>query len=143
MKTKNFLVTWGLTFVLVFGLNGVFHSGIAAPFFDNNLQSIASVKKMKDSNPLPVALLDLIIVFTMTYLITNNKPSKIKIAEGAIAGGLINLATSGAWNLANTAMFDWPLTVTLGDMAWHTALDCAGGSFIAWMYNKRALKNAV
>ena len=141
MKTKNFLITWVLTFVLVFGLNGVFHSGVAASFFDSNLQNIASVKKMKDSNPLPVALLDLIIVFTMTYLITNNKPSKIKIVEGAIAGGLINLATSGAWNLANTAMFDWPLTVTIGDMAWHAALGCGGGALIAWMYNRAGIRS--
>jgi uncharacterized membrane protein len=135
MKTKAFIFTWILTFIVVFGLNGLFHSVLAASFFDNHLSMIGGVKKMSASDPAPVALLDFILVFGMTFLIARTKDGRISLREGAWIGGLINLISSGAWNLANSSMFNWPVIVTIGDIMWHVFLGSMGGTLVAALLN--------
>jgi len=140
MNAKNFLLVWLLAFVLLFGLNGVFHGVLAAPFFDGHFAHLGCVKKMSESNPAPVAILDLVLSFGMTLVITRKASGRIGFAEAALLGGLLNLISSGAWNLANVSLMDWPVTVTIGDIAWHVALGCGGGILIAALANWRMRK---
>ena len=143
MKIKTFLICWLPTFVVVFGLNGVFHGQIAANFFDTHLSQLApAIHKMSDSNPLWVALLDLILTFGMTYFITIRQAYKINVSEAAFAGGLVNLISSGAWNFANAAMFSWSIAVTAGDIAWHMLLGAMGGILIGAIYNRLQRKSS-
>jgi len=137
MKTKTFLICWLPTFVIVFGLNGVFHTQMAANFFDTNLNQLEpAIHKMKDSNPLWVGLLDLVLTFGMTYFITARRDGKISLSNAAFAGGLLNLVSAGAWNFANAAMFNWSVTVTVLDILWHILLGAFGGLIIGAIYNR-------
>lgn len=87
MKIKTFLICWLPTFVIVFGLNGVFHGQLAANFFDSNLNHLApAIRKMSDVNPLWVALLDFILTFGMTYFICVRQTGKINLINAAFAG---------------------------------------------------------
>ncbi len=139
MKAKFFLLTWFPVFIFVFALNGLFHTVLAASFFDKHLSHLGqAVHKMADSNPVPVAVLDAIITLGMSYFIVRNTAGKISVTSGIIAGGLINLVSSGAWNLANAAVFEWPLIVTIGDMTWHIGLGAAGGALMVLIYNRAA-----
>ena len=136
MKAKTFLLCWIPTFVVIFGMNGIFHAKIAADFFDRNLSQLQpAIHKMHDTNPLWVGLLDLMLTFGMTYFITLRQSGRIALGTAAFAGGLINLISSGAWNFANAAVFAWPVTVILGDVLWHVTLGAAGGLMIASLYN--------
>jgi uncharacterized membrane protein len=137
MKTKTFLICWLPTFIVVFGLNGVFHGQFAANFFDTNLSQLQpAIHKMSDTNPLWVGLLDLVLTFGMTYFITIRQTGKISLGDAAFAGGLVNLISSGAWNFANAAMFNWSTSVTIGDIAWHVSLGIVGGLLICAIYNR-------
>lgn len=92
---------------------------------------------MNEANPLWVGLLDLVLVFGMTYFIAFNRGLKIDFRRAAFAGGLISLISSGAWNFANAAMFQgWPVSLTVVDMVWHIALGAVGGTLICWLYNR-------
>ena len=137
MKVKPFLLSWLPTFVVVFALNGIFHTKIAANFFDTNLNQLEpAIHKMSETRPQWVAVLDLVLTFGMTYFITIRQTDKIKLSEAAFAGALLNLISSGAWNFANAAMFNWPIIVTAGDVAWHVSLGAAGGVLIGSIYNR-------
>ncbi|MBK6610399.1 MAG: DUF2177 family protein [Sphingobacteriales bacterium] len=137
MKIKTFLICWLPTFVIVFGLNGVFHGQLAANFFDSNLNHLApAIRKMSDVNPLWVALLDFILTFGMTYFICVRQTGKINLINAAFAGGLTNLIASGTWNFINASLFSWPTNVITGDIAWHISLGVVGGFLIGTIYNK-------
>lgn len=143
MKLKTFLSCWLPTFIVVFGLNGVFHGKLAANFFDTNLiQLEPAIHKMSDTNPLWVGLLDLILTFGMTYFITIRQTDKISLSSAAFAGGLVNFISSGAWNFANAAMFSWSTTVTVGDIIWHISLGAVGGLLIGAIYNRLEKKGS-
>lgn len=130
MSIKNFLLVWLLSYVVIFACNGIFHRGLAASFFDDHLHAIGGIRMMKDANPAPLFILDLIIVFGMAYMICLSGIREINAGKAATIGALLNLISSGAWNLANAAMFDWPLIVTVSDIAWHTLLGALGGILI-------------
>ncbi len=137
MKIKTILFCWLPTFIIVFGLNGVFHGQLAANFFDTNLiQLEPAIHKMKDTDPLWVGLLDLVLTFGMTYFITARREGKINLGNAAFAGGLLNLISSGTWNFANAAMFSWSVTVTICDITWHILLGAFGGLIIGAIYNR-------
>lgn len=138
MKIKTLLICWLPSFIVVFGLNGLFHSVLAASYFDNQLSSFRPpLKMMSEANPLWVALLDLMLVFAMTYFIAFRQGLKTNYVRAAFAGGLISLISSGAWNFANAAMFQgWPVSLTMVDMVWHIALGAVGGALISWLYNR-------
>lgn len=133
MSMKKFLLVWLLSYVAIFACNGIFHIGLAASFFDEHLHHIGGIKMMKDANPAPLFVLDLIIVFGMSYMICMAGIMEMNMRKAAITGALINLISSGAWNLANAAMFDWPVIVTVSDIAWHTILGALGGILIFWL----------
>jgi uncharacterized membrane protein len=137
MKIKTFLICWIATFVVVFGLNGVFHTVLAAGFFDAHLSQLKpAIHNMSDSNPAWVALLDAVLTFGMVYFITIRQTDRISFAKAAIAGGLLNLISSGAWNFANAATFAWSLSVTVADIAWHVSLGALGGLIVSAIYNR-------
>lgn len=138
MINRNFLICWIPVFVVVFALNGVFHGLVAATYFDEHLSMLRpAIKNMSDTNPVWVGLLDLILVFGMTYFILNRRDQKISLSHAAFIGGLINLISSGAWNFANAAMFEnWPLALTGVDITWHVTLGAVGGILIAILNNR-------
>lgn len=138
MKIKTFVICWLPSFIVFFGLNGIFHSLLAASYFDEQLSAFRpSIKLMSDVNPVWVGLLDVLLVFGMTYFIVYRQGLKIEYGRAVLAGALINLISSGAWNFANTAMFEgWPFSLTMVDILWHVVLGAAGGALIAWLYNR-------
>lgn len=138
MKIKTFVICWLPTFIVVFGLNGLFHSLLAASYFDEQLSSFRpSIKLMSEANPVWVGLLDVVLVFGMTYFIIYRQVLKIEYGRAVFAGALISLISSGAWNFANSALFQgWPVSLTVVDILWHVVLGAVGGAQITWIYNR-------
>jgi len=127
---KSPLKARGLATLAVFGVlfpaNGLFHTVLAAAFFDRRLASLApAVLPMHDAKPLAVAVLDLTLAALIVYVLGRDTPTA---RRGALGGIAVNLASSAAWNLGNTASFaSWPVTVTLVDIAWHCSLGAVAG----------------
>jgi len=116
-------------FAVLFPANGVFHTVVAAGFFDRELGALApAVLPMHEARPIAVAILDLILATLTVYVVGRGSPTP---ARGALGGFVINLASSAAWNLGNAASFrTWPIPVITLDMLWHCALG-AGAGFLA------------
>lgn len=131
---KRLLLSTLPVFLLGMVLNGLFHGVVAAPFFDQHLAPLGeSVNKMADFNPLPIAILEIILVSLIYYFITRDTVGQIAASKGLIVGALIELGSSGAWNLANQATLkNWSSTVTLVDISWHVI----SGAFMGWVMVK-------
>ncbi len=134
---KRLLLSAIPVFVLGMVLNGLFHGLVAAPFFDQHLAPLGeSVNKMADFNPLPIAILELILVGLIYYFTTRDTSGRIAASRGLITGALIELGSSGAWNLANQATFkNWSSTVTLVDISWHVISAAVMGWVLVVLYN--------
>ncbi len=132
MNTKKFLIAWIVTSVATFLINGVFHGLAAAGFFDQNLAGLGDVVlKMEDFNPVPVILLEFILVFVLTWILFKMNRAPITTGDAVLTGALFEMSTSVTWSLANTATFvSWPLALTVADTAWHTVVGAIAGWLI-------------
>lgn len=134
---KRFFICWLITTTVAFLLNGLFHGLLAADFFDSSLAHFGdSVRKMSEFSPLPAALLELLLVYVLVYLISS-RSTQPSMGFGTKTGALLSLANSATWSLANMATFkSWPWSLTLLDVAWHTALGALLGALVVWLWNK-------
>jgi uncharacterized membrane protein len=123
-------------FIALFPANGVFHTVLAAGFFDRELGGLApAVLPMHEARPFAVAILDLTLAALIVYVVGRGSPTP---ARGALGGFVVNLASSAAWNLGNAASFrSWPIAVISLDMLWHCALGAFAG-FVAAAALRRA-----
>lgn len=140
MTTKRFLIAWLGTTIVLFILNGIFHGVVAADFFDKNSEGLgAAAVKMADFNPAPVALLEVLLGFCLTWIISKTNTEKISLQDAVVIGGLFHLSTSASWNLANMAtLVSWPVQLAAGDIAWHILMGIVGG----WLIFKLGIRKA-
>jgi len=138
MTTKRFLTAWLVTTVVLFALNGVFHGLVAADFFDRNFAGLGdSVVKMENFNPLPVAILELLLTFSLTWIFSITSSASISLRSALTIGGLFHFSASATWSLANMAtLISWPLQLALGDIAWHILMGITAG----WLIYKIGLR---
>lgn len=138
MTTKRFLITWISTTVVIFILNGIFHGLAAADFFDKNLAGLGNAAvKMAHFNPIPVIILELLLVFSLTWILSKTHSAKTILRDAILIGGLFQLCTAATWSLANMAtMVSWPVPLALVDIAWHTLM----GALSGWLIYKIGLK---
>ncbi|MBK9018103.1 MAG: DUF2177 family protein [Saprospiraceae bacterium] len=110
-------------------------------FLDSELAHFGEhVNKMSEFNPAPVVQLEAVLAFVLVYLISS-RSSQPTGSFGARTGAALGLATSATWSLANAATFKmWSLALTLGDVAWHTALGALMGWLVVWLWNRLAPK---
>lgn len=139
MKPKPFFLTWIITSVVMIAVNGVFHGVAAAGFFDDHLAVLGNaVVKMKDFNPIPVIILELILIFCLVLIITRFKNDQLSMRESVLTGGLFYLSTSATWNLANAAtLVTWPHIVTVVDVLWHFVSGLLAGWIIYKLFNRQ------
>lgn len=114
-------------FATVLPANVVFHTVLAAGFFDREFAALApAIRSMHDAQPAPLLLLELIIATSLVGLLSQ-RPT-LTLAAGAATGATVNLLTSSAWNLANAASFvSWPAVAVAVDVAWHVTLGAVAG----------------
>ncbi|MFN0173871.1 MAG: DUF2177 family protein [Saprospiraceae bacterium] len=139
MTTKRFLKAWFTTTVVLFALNGVFHGLVAADFFDRNFAALGDVAvKMADFNPLPIMVLELLLAFSLTWILSITGSENNTLRGALTVGGLFHLSAAATWNLANMATFVyWPLQLAAGDIAWHILMGIVAG----WLIYKLGLGN--
>jgi len=139
MKTKTIILVPLVTLVAAIVLNAVFHTVVAANFFDQAFSSFGSnVRPIKETNPGLLSLVEFTWVCTLFYLLSLNQKGKMQYAKAIIGGMLINASVAGTWNFINASMFTvYPSSVILPDMAWHVLIiGPVAGILIASLYNK-------
>lgn len=143
MKAKHFAIAWLGTAMALFALNGAFHGGVAASFFDTHFEGLGPAAiKMKDFEPLPIVILELLLDFCLLAIISRFRAEKIVLREAMWIGGLFYFSTAASWNLANSAtLVSWPIIVTLVDMVWHLATGLLAGFLICKLLNWQLRRN--
>ena len=137
MKTRLFLICLLPTLVIMFALNGVFHSGMCNKFFDQQLAHLRPViRTMQHGSVLPLIILEINLAAAMVFFIIRDFPQQVNMRSAMITGGLLNIVAAGTWNLANASMFDWPLQIILADVTWHFLIGILGGMLISGIYNQ-------
>ena len=130
MRARDLVLLWLAAFVLIFPLNGLVHVGPGAALFDRALGSVASAAPMREGNPALAALIDVILAGAMVLFFVRGRGRSG--ADGALTGAVLGLVASGTWNLANLIVVrGWPMSVAVGDVAWHVALGAAAGLVLA------------
>ena len=87
MKAKTIILVPLITLVVMIVLNAVFHTVVAATFFDSAFSSFGSnVRPIKETNPALLSLVEATWVCTLFYLLSLNRPTSMRIGQ-AIAGG--------------------------------------------------------
>lgn len=139
MTTKRFLTAWLVTTIVLFALNGVFHGLVAADFFDRNFAGLGDATvKMADFNPLPVAILELLLAFSLTWIFSITGSENTTLRGALTVGGLFHFSASATWSLANMATFvSWPIQLAAGDIAWHVLMGVVAG----WLIYKLGFAN--
>jgi hypothetical protein len=139
MKLKTIILVPLITAVIMIVLNAVFHTVVAASFFDHGFAAFGSnVKPIKDTSPALLMVVECIWVITLFYLLTLSLPAKMKTSQAVTGGMLMNASICGTWNFINAAIFPvYPISIILPDMAWHVlAIGPAAGLLISGLYNK-------
>ena len=128
------ILSWLAAFILIFGLNGLFHTFFAAGLYDPYLNGV--MLPMAKANPFFVACVDAVLVAVMAYFILRRPVQQL---AGAKSGLAIGLVASWTYNFINRAMIPgWPMASAIVDILWHAMLGAAGGVLMAWVYNALA-----
>lgn len=131
------ILSWPAAFILIFGLNGLFHTFVAAGLYDPYLHGL--MLPMAQANPGFVAGVDAVLVAVMAYFILRTSTQPVQKLAGAKSGLAIGLVAAWTYNFINRAMIPgWPMASALVDILWHAMLGAAGGALMAWVYNALA-----
>lgn len=138
MTTQQLLIVCAPTAFVIFILNGVFHGLVAADIFDKSLAHLSpAALKMADTNPAPVAVLEVLLVFSLGWMLSVTHTSETTLGRIVTIGALFQFCTSATWSLANMTTFSaWPLPLSLLDIAWHTLM----GGLAAWLIYRFGLR---
>lgn len=139
MKLRTIILVPLLTLIAMIILNALFHTVVAAGFFDREFAAFgSSVKPIKETNPALLSLVEAIWVCTLFYFLSLNRPMSISKQHAILGGMLINASVCGTWNFINASMFTvYPVGVILPDMAWHVlAIGPVAGMLVSSLYNR-------
>lgn len=119
MSTKAFLGAWLSSLVVFLIIDGVWLGLIAKQFYREQLGHL-----MRDSINFPVAAAFYIIyTAALVYLCSGMGVRDNSAWSAVIAGALLGVAAYGTYDITNLATLrDWPVTLTIVDLAWGTTL---------------------
>ena len=117
---KNILISFIISLTSILIIDGVWLTVVAQKFYKTHIGHLMT----KNPNLAPAIIFYIIYALVITILIVvpaiNNNYSLLKTFA---LGTLLGLAAYSAYDLTNHAILkNWPLTVTLVDILWGTAL---------------------
>ncbi len=129
-RTRTFILTFAITYVVVFGADGLFHVVIARGFFDSHLPAaMAPVEQWSLVFP---ALEKLLIVAGTMAIALSARWSLVRVAA---VGAYCCALPDAAWHLLNLGGIEgWSAVLAGVDVVWHVALGAAGGVtlYLVW-----------
>lgn len=118
MSLKLYLIS---LFVFL-GIDAVWLSFIAKNFYAQKLGHLMA----KNPNLVAAGIFYLLFVFSLMVFVLVPALKNNSLSQAVIYGALFGLVTYATYDLTNLATIrDWPLTVTIVDMIWGTALSAS------------------
>lgn len=87
-------------------------------------------------NFLAAGIFYLIFIVGVVYFVVNPAVEAQSLSKALVAGAIFGFVTYATYDLTNLATLkDWPITVTIVDLAWGTTLSTLMGLFTYLIYN--------
>lgn len=118
----NFIKVYALTFVVFFLVDIIWLGFISKPLYAKYIGNLRS-----DKVNWPAALIFyFLFIAGLVYFVINPAISKESLGNAILIGGFFGLITYSTYDLTNLATLkDWPVVMTIIDIAWGTFLNAA------------------
>ncbi len=118
-----------LTLVIFLGIDSVWLGLVAPKFYRSQIGHLMAEK----ANLAVAGLFYLLFVGALVYFVVAPAVQSGETRDILLRGALFGLVTYATYDLTNHATLrDWPVTVTIVDMAWGTLLTAATSALSVW-----------
>lgn len=130
---KSFLAAWGATAFVFLVIDAIWLGLIATSFYRRALGDL-----MLDQPKLQIAVLFYVgYTFAIVLLAVSPAAKSGSLAQALLYGAVFGLAAYGTYDITNlSTLKNWPVMMSLVDMAWGTALTAiaASAGYAAFRY---------
>ena len=132
MTLSRFIKGWILSFVLFSLLDGVWHAGVMAAFYNERLALMnPGLSGPPAFGPLLLAL-EALNAAAITVFVLKTASAKNALGDGAWIGAFLGLTVSGTLNGLNHILVPaWDATLAMVDTAWGTVVGLIVGIAVA------------
>lgn len=131
--TTLFLKTWIATVAIFITLDMLWLGLVANRFYFHQLNYLAKVSGDSIVFNLPIGILAQIIIATgLAVILTLTQPQNL--TQSLLIGAFLGFVIYATYDLTNLSFVkNWPLTVTLVDIAWGTTQGALAGIYIYYL----------
>ena len=116
---KTFLIAYGAAISAFLIIDGIWLGLVAKNFYADHLGELLR----KDFLMLPGVIFYLMFTAGLVFLAVRPSQPELSLANIALHGAIVGLMAYGTYDLTNLATLkDWPVLVTVVDIAWGTTL---------------------
>ena len=121
-----------IAFMIFLAIDALWLGLVAPKFYRSQIGFI-----MRDRpNFVAAGIFYLIFIVGVVYFVVNPAVEAQSLSKALVAGALFGFVTYATYDLTNLATLkDWPITVTIVDLAWGTTLSTLMGLFTYLIYN--------
>jgi len=128
----NFLKMYLIAFVIFLAIDAIWLTLVAPKFYKDQIGHLMAEKP----NLIAALIFYLVFIIGVVYFVVNPAVQDQSFTKALIGGLLFGLITYATYDLTNLATLkDWPITVTLVDLAWGTFLSGSIGVLTYLVYN--------
>jgi len=128
----TFLKLYGVSFVIFFAIDLLWLGIIAKKLYQNQIGHLLKT----DVNWVAAIIFYLLFIGGLVIFVLMPAVEKGSIVQALYMGALFGLLTYATYDLTNLAtMKDWPLQITLIDLAWGTFLGASTSTISYFLFN--------
>ncbi|MDF1609655.1 DUF2177 family protein [Hoeflea sp. YIM 152468] len=130
MIPAGFLKAWAGSAVFILVVDAIWLGLVARGFYSRQLGAL-----MLDTPRLPIAALFYVVYSAAVVILASAAAARSgSLMEAVLLGAILGFAAYGTYDITNLATLkNWPLTMSLIDMAWGTALTAAVSAAGYWL----------
>ena len=128
----NYLKMYVIAFIIFIIIDAIWLGLVAPKFYKSQIGHLMEDKP----NLLAALIFYLVFVVGVVYFVVNPAVEAQSVSKLLISGLLFGFITYATYDLTNLATLkDWPITVTIVDLAWGSFLSTAIGYLTYIIYN--------
>jgi uncharacterized membrane protein len=132
LNMLTFLKLYGVSFVIFFAIDLLWLGIIAKKLYQNQIGHLLKT----DVNWVAAIIFYLLFIGGLVIFVLMPAVEKGSIVQALYMGALFGLLTYATYDLTNLAtMKDWPLQITLIDLAWGTFLGASTSTISYFLFN--------
>lgn len=129
MKLKLYIIT----FLIFLAIDAFWLGWVAPQFYRSQIGHLMA----ESANLAAAGVFYLLYIGVLVYFVVEPAVQAGSIRQAALRGALFGLVTYATYDLTNLATLrDWPLLVTIVDLAWGTILTAATAAASVWVARK-------